>query len=55
VCSQLNNREWDLPVFINDTNYEAPIFSHSHVQCLCEIEVQHANGEIVKVNWAGVV
>lgn len=54
-CSALNGQEWDLQQFINDTNYDAPVFCRSHPQCLCHVEVYHENGTVVKVDWTGLI
>jgi uncharacterized protein YqiB (DUF1249 family) len=56
TCYGLNGQEWDLQSFINETNYDAPIFSKTHPQCLCYLEVYHSDGiTMVKVNYAGVM
>jgi hypothetical protein len=55
ICSQLDGREWNLQEFINNTQYEASIFSKSHVNCLCEIEVSNPQGVIIRVNYLGVI
>jgi hypothetical protein len=56
TCYPLSGQEWDLQDFINETQHDAPIFSHSHVQCLCHLEVWHSDGvNMVKVNWQGII
>jgi hypothetical protein len=54
-CIDLNNREWTLEEFINDTQYEAPIFWKAHPQCLCFVLVSHPNGSVVNVDYTGVI
>jgi hypothetical protein len=55
ICRSLNNQEWTLEEFIYDLHHEAPIFEHSHVNCNCYIEVSNNEGEIIKVNWNGLI
>jgi hypothetical protein len=56
VCYGLNGQEWDLQTFINETQYGASIFCRTHPNCLCHIEVYHADGvNMVKVNWEGII
>ena len=53
ICRQLDGREWSLQDFINDTMYEAPIFSKSHPNCLCYLVVSNDQGVEINVNYAG--
>jgi hypothetical protein len=39
ICRGLNNKTFDLEKFVNETEYEAAIFSHSHVNCGCTLLV----------------
>lgn len=56
ICSTMNNKEWELEEFIYETHHDAPIFSKSHVQCMCEIEcINSQSGESIRVNYNGVV
>ena len=55
ICQSLNGQTLDLQQFLLETRYEAPIFSHSHVQCLCYLQVKHPNGSVINVDWSGVI
>jgi len=55
VCADLDGMVWTLEDFLAQTEYDAPIFSKSHVNCLCWLQVSHPNGAVVNVNWSGVI
>ena len=38
-CTVLNDNTWALSVFISDITHDAPIYSRSHVGCLCSVIV----------------
>ena len=54
-CQKLNGKTWTLQNFLYTTEYDAPIFSHSHVNAFSEIKVWDKNGELpdVYVNYEG--
>lgn len=54
-CQKLNGKTWTLQNFLDTTEYDAPIFSHSHVNAFSEIKVWDKNGELepVYVNYEG--
>lgn len=54
-CKKLNGKTWTLDNFIRSTRFEAPIFSHSHVNAQSEIKVWDSKGELpdVFVNYNG--
>jgi hypothetical protein len=54
-CAELNGLEWTLEEFLQGVQFDAPIYTRSHVNCLCILEVSHENGTSVKVNYAGLV
>lgn len=55
VCQNLDGTTWDLEEFLAITEHDAPIFSKSHPNCLCYLEVSHPNGAVVEVNYSGIV
>ena len=54
-CKKLNGKTWTMDQFLRTTEYEAPIFSHSHVNAQSEIKVWDIKGELpdVFVNYNG--
>lgn len=54
-CKGINGKTWTLDNFIRSTQYDAPIFSHSHVNAQSEIKVWDKTGELpdVFVNYEG--
>lgn len=54
-CKKLNGKTWTLDNFLRTTQYEAPVFSHSHVNAQSEIKVWDIKGELpdVFVNYNG--
>lgn len=54
-CQKLNGKTWTLQNFLDTTEYDAPIFSHSHVNAFSEIKVWDKNGKLpdVYVNYEG--
>lgn len=54
-CKKLNGKTWTLDNFIKSTRFEAPIFSHAHVNAQSEIKVWDIKGELpdVFVNYNG--
>lgn len=54
-CKGINGKTWTLDNFIRSTRYDAPIFSHSHVNAQSEIKVWDKTGELpdVFVNYEG--
>ena len=56
-CKKLNGKTWTLQNFLDTTNYDAPIFSHSHVNAFSKIKVWDINGELepVYVDYTGEI
>jgi hypothetical protein len=54
-CKRLNGKKWDLEEFIEGLEYKAPIFEHSHVNCNCYLEVSNDDGEVLELNWKGLL
>ena len=54
-CKGMNGKTWSLQNLLNTTQYDAVIFSHSHVNAFSEIKVWDKNGELpdVYVNYEG--
>ena len=54
-CKSINGKTWTLKNLIDTTEYEAPIFFHSHVNAQSEMKVWDKNGELpdVYVNYEG--
>lgn len=54
-CKGINGKTWTLDNFIRSTQYDAPVFSHSHVNAQSEIKVWDKTGELpdVFVNYEG--
>ena len=53
-CKDLNNQTWDLKDFIEEIEYNAPLFSHSHPNCICSIRISGDNLEDVEVDFNGI-
>ena len=54
-CSSLNGKTWDLEDFIDGIEHKAPIFEKTHPNCNCYVEVSNDEGEIIEVNWKGLM
>ena len=54
ICRDLDGQTWDLTEFIDTTDYDAPMFSRSHVNCLCSIICSGPGLEDRVVMWDGV-
>ena len=54
ICRPFNGRRWKLIDFINNTKYEAPIFSKTHVNCKDNIIVSGPGKQNVVLNYKGV-
>ena len=54
-CSSLHGKKWDLEDFIDGLEHNAPIFEHSHPNCDCYLEVSNDDGEVLEVNWKGLM
>ena len=54
-CKKLNGKTWTMDQFLRTTEYDAPIFSHSHVNSQSEIKVWDLKGELpdIYVNYEG--
>ena len=52
-CLSLNGEEWSLEDFLSEADYEAPLFSHTHPQCLCKLKVSGKDLKDVYVDWRG--
>jgi len=52
-CNELHGKTWTLEEFIEHLNHEAPIFEHSHVNCICKVIVRNLEGDEIRVNWEG--
>jgi len=54
-CKGINGRTWTLDNLLRSTQYDAPIFSHSHVNAQSEMKVWDRNGELpdIYVNYNG--
>ena len=52
-CRDLDEEEWTLVKFIDDLDYDAPIFEHSHVNCDCEIIVSGKGLPDITLDWEG--
>lgn len=54
-CKGINGKTWTLDNLLRSTQYDAPIFSHSHVNAQSEMKVWDRNGELpdVFVNYEG--
>ena len=54
-CKSISGKTWTLKNLIDTTEYEAPIFFHSHVNAQSEMKVWDKNGELdpVYVNYEG--
>ena len=55
LCRSLDGREKTLEDLISDTEYDAPIYSWSHVNCRCTIRVTGSGLEDVILDYSGVV
>ena len=57
VCKALDGTVWTLSEFLENLNYNAPLYEKSHVACLCEILVysDDLSKPEVRVNWMGAV
>lgn len=56
-CKKLNGKTWTLKNLLNTTKYDAPIFSHSHVNAQSKIKVSDSKGELepVYVDYTGEI
>lgn len=54
-CKKLNGKTWTLANFLRTTQYDAPVFSHSHVNAQSEIKVWDKKGKLpdIFVNYNG--
>ena len=54
-CKKMNGKTWTLQNLLATTEYEAPIFSHSHVNSYSKMKVWDKNGELdpVYVDYNG--
>lgn len=54
-CKKMNGKTWTLDNLLRSTRFEAPIFSHSHVNAQSEMKVWDRNGELpdIYVNYNG--
>lgn len=57
ICKSMDGSTWTLQEFLDTTEYDAPIFSHIHVQCLDEVKIWSSDGSLptVYVDWTGRV
>ena len=55
VCQGLHGMVWGLEEFLSETQYDAPIFSHTHPNCLCYLIVRHPNDVEITVDASGSI
>ena len=48
-CKKMNGKTWTLQNLLDTTEYDAPIFSHSHVNAYSKMKVWDKNGELEPV------
>ena len=53
ICRRFNNRRWKIEDFIKDTQYDAPIFSKTHVNDNCSLLVEGPGKQKIYVDYNG--
>jgi hypothetical protein len=54
-CQDLEAQQFNFVDFVNSTQYDAPIFSHSHPNCHCVIICTGDGLPTLQVDWTGNV
>lgn len=49
ICKRINGKTWDLDIFIAETEYDAPLFSHTHVGSKSQMKVWDSTGEMPEI------
>ena len=49
ICKKLNGKTWDLDLFLAETEYDAPLFSHTHVGSKSQMKVWDSTGEMPEI------
>ncbi|MCM1260530.1 MAG: hypothetical protein NC222_06205 [Staphylococcus sp.] len=55
ICRSLNGKTWDLDLFIYTTEYDAPLFSHTHPGSKSKMKVWDSTGDLppIMVDYQG--
>lgn len=55
ICRRLNGKTWDLDLFIDTTEYDAPLFSRTHPGSRSHMKVWDSTGELpsIMVDYQG--
>ena len=55
-CKAMNGKTWRLQNFLDTTNYDAPIFSHSHVNAASAVRVWDSTDTLpdIYVDYTGM-